>query len=110
MQAISNTVYFQFEHKAIEKLLQKSQVLIACDPADANQLYGYIVFQIIDGVLVVHYAYIKHSFRKMGLLRLLTSSLNLANGGFFTYNTLAGSKLAAAKKFVYNPYLAYGVL
>lgn len=107
-KAISNPVYYQFQHKTIEAILQRSQVLVACDAADPNQLYGYLVYEVVEGIAVVHYAYIKHSFRGMKLLSLLAKDLP-AGGGYYTHDTANGHRLAAAKKFVLNPYLVFGV-
>jgi hypothetical protein len=111
-RSISNPVYFEFQHKTIEALLKRCQVQVACNATDANQLYGYIVYEQIDGVLVVHYCYIKDAFRRIGLLPKLAAGLDVSAGGFYTHDTRGAAKLLASGKlkFMYNPYLAFGLL
>lgn len=110
-KSISNPVYFDFHHKTIEKILQKSNVLIACDAADPTQVFGYVVAQNIEGVKVLHYAYVKFAFRGMGLCKLLLqdAGIDKQSGGFYTHETHSTAKLLSNSKFVYNPYLAFNV-
>lgn len=109
-KSISNPVYFDFHHKTIEKILQKSDVVVLCDAADPSQVFGYLVHQDIDGVRVLHYAYIKFAFRGIGLCNLLLKEANISkeNGGFYTHDTHNSAKVLGPK-FVYNPYLAFGI-
>lgn len=109
---ISNPVYFQFQHQAIERLLKRSQVKMLCSAQDPNDLKGYVVFEQIDGVLVLHYAYIKHSFRRLGLLKYATQELSLGASGFYTHDTPTAAKIIKEKslKLVYNPYLAFEIV
>jgi ribosomal protein S18 acetylase RimI-like enzyme len=111
-RTVSNPVYFEFHHKAIEALLQRSEVLVAVNPADANELYGYIVYEVVQDVPVIHYAYVKQSFRGLGIATALAAKLQVSGGGFYSHETRAGIEVLAHKglKFVYNPYLAFGVL
>ena len=104
---ISNPVYYQFQHEAIERLLKRCTVQVICSAADNNELQGYVVYEIVDGVLVFHFAYVKHVYRKLGLLKLATKSLNISEGGFYTHDTAIGNKIIRDKKlkFIYNPYL-----
>lgn len=107
---ISNPVYFDFHHKLLENILQRSNVLVLCDTADTAQVFGYIVAQDLDGVKVLHYAYVKFAFRGMGLANMLLTEAGLSKqvGGFYTHETGVGQKLVG-DKFVYNPYLAHNV-
>lgn len=106
---ISNPVYFDFQHKVIEKLLQRSQVFMLCSTQDSAQVYGYVVTEEVDGVKVLHYCYIKYAFRGMGLCSSLLKHANLSKeqGGFYTHDTHATTKLLGKTKFVHNPYLAF---
>lgn len=104
---ITNPVYFEFQHKAIEKILQRSQVYVLCSPDDNSQVFGYIVCEKVEEIPVLHYAYVKYAFRGMGLCKLLMSHANLDKqiGGFYTHETHSSNKLLKDSKFVYNPYL-----
>lgn len=107
VKTVSNPVYFEFQHKAIEKLLQRSQVHMLCSPDDASQVFGYVVCEKVEEIPVLHYAYIKYAFRGMGLCKLLMqhAGLDKQTGGFYTHETHSTIKLLKNGKFVYNPYL-----
>lgn len=106
---VPGPVYFDFHHKAIEKLLQRSQVEVLCAPDDQSQVFGYVVHETVEGVKVLHYAYVKYAFRGMGLCSLLfkQADANKQVGGFYTHDTHSSAKLLGNSKFVYNPYLAH---
>lgn len=110
---LSPTIYFQFHHKVIEQLLQRCAVVVACQQQDPTQVYGYLVYEVVDDVPVIHYAYVKHAFRQMGIYSLLLAATTLSsrNQAFYTHETHTALKLIRAKSLpmVYNPYLAYGV-
>lgn len=112
-RSIAAPVYFDFQHKAIEALLQKCNVLVACEQADPTQLYGYLVYERIDEVPVLHYAYVKHAFRQMGILGLILAygALSPREQAFYTHETPTCLKIIRSKSLplVYNPYLAFGV-
>lgn len=107
-KSISNPVYFDFQHKVIEKLLARCVVLVVCEATDPSQIYGYIVYESVEGIPILHYAYVKHAFRGMGICSMLfaEAQLNKDTGGFYTHETPSAMKLLVKSKFVYNPYLA----
>lgn len=110
VKSITNPVYFEFQHKTIEGLLKRCQVLVLCNSADSSQVYGYLIFEQVEGIDVLHYAYVKHAFRNMGLCNLLLSTAKISpNGGFYTHETHTSTKLCGKKKLVYNPYLAFNI-
>lgn len=99
---IKSVVYYEYQHRKIVQLLQRSYVTIACSPDDTEQIIGYVVHEEINGVFVAHYAYVKNSFRKLGVLTQLMRESN-ANKGFCTHFT--GQKLLDKFQLIYNPYL-----
>lgn len=110
LKTVSNAVYFNGHHKVIEALLATSTVSVACDTSDNTQLFGYLVHEEVDGVVIVHYAYVKHPFRKLGILKQLLGSANIiGKSGFYTHQTSGATKLADKMNFVFNPYIAYGI-
>lgn len=59
---MSNDVYFAIHKPRIVAILQRATTLIAANPDDPWQVYGWICYE--GGV--VHYVYVKyHSFRRM---------------------------------------------
>lgn len=106
---ISNTVYYGEHHKVLERIMKRSEAIIACDPKDQSQIFGYMVYEIITGVLVVHYAYVKQSFRKLGIMNKMLEHAGRKKDTPFVYSheTHTGSKLSIKYKAFYNPYVYY---
>lgn len=107
-QGITNTVFFGEHHKVIEELLKTSTVLIACNKNDSTDIYGYICAEIISNVFVVHYMYIKHTYRLFGLAKVMMAQFGHSkdNAGMCTHLTRSGEKVAAKYNLEYSPYIA----
>ena len=108
-EKITSTIYFSDHHKVIENLLKNSVVMISCNEDDPSQLYGYAVGSQVDGIFVLHFIYVKHTFRNMGLGKMLLDSFGVdtENASVFTHFTKASESLASKYNFVYHPYLMY---
>ena len=104
---IDNTVYFSEQHKLIEKLVKQAPVIMACNPDDISQIYGFICAQRIEGVFCLHYLYVKHSFRKLGIGRALVNSFehDSSSAGVYTHHTACGEILKHKFNLVYHPYI-----
>ena len=108
-EKITNTIYFEDHHKVIENILKDSKVVVACNEEDPSQLYGYIVGGVEDGNFVLHFIYVKHTFRNMGLGKTLLDAMghDKEKAGVYTHHTRMADKLAAKYNFVYHPYLMF---
>ena len=61
-------VYFSNHKKVLAKLLEGSGILVACNPENTEQIFGYGVYQpTTGGVTVLHYVYVKHPYRRLGI-------------------------------------------
>lgn len=100
--------YYGLHHKVIGSLLQTADTMVACDPNDSTQIYGFICAEQLQGSLVVHYIYVKHTYRNLGIANLLLQQFKVSDNGisFYTHHNHVSHKLAAAYSFLYNPYLA----
>lgn len=107
-QDMHNTIYFTEHHKIIENLLKTCDVWIACSDVDPSQIFGFLCCEVIDGQFVLHYAYVKHDFRMLGIGSMMLSATahNPEVAGFYTHHTLAAMKLAAKYRLLYSPYLS----
>lgn len=56
--------------KVIGRLLQRSLVLVACDPDEASEIFGYLVYEA-EPAKLLHFAYTKPAFRRAGIFRSL---------------------------------------
>lgn len=106
-KGIANEVFFNEHHKVIENLVKTERVTVACSERDENQLYGYIVAGTIEGFFVLHYIYVKHSFRSMGIGTMLLNSFehNPEVASVCTHWTRVCDKLGPKYGFIYHPYL-----
>lgn len=104
---VDNTIFFSEHHKVVEKLLNRSKTLIAVDPDDPATIYGWLCFERIDGLFVLHYVYIKHTFRAMGVMRqlMLATEQDFKLAGLFSHMTKIFERLSLKYNLVYNPYL-----
>jgi ribosomal protein S18 acetylase RimI-like enzyme len=108
VRRMENNAYFHEQSKVIKGLLEKVNILIACDEKDSNNVYGYLVSQRIDNVFVIHYLYVKLSFRNMGIGKMLIRARDHELGevaACYTHHTDTANRLAYKYKFMHNPFI-----
>ena len=107
-ESITTTIYYTEHHKVVERLLKTCEVYVACNPKDQTELFGYICGERVENILVIHYAYVKHTYRQLGLGKMLLNQFSHTPdaAAIFTHNTKAADRLAKKFNFVYSPYLA----
>lgn len=66
---VENKAYYKLHSDLIKSILNRSLVTVICDPEDANHIYGYAVYELINTNLILHYIYIKFSYRNFGLAK-----------------------------------------
>lgn len=92
-----NNIYFQNQHDIIEDILKKSVVMIAVNEQDPSQIFGYIVYEKPS---MLHYVYVKYTYRKMGIARLLFQHAELLNPIIITHQPRRTPKDIET---IYNP-------
>jgi hypothetical protein len=105
---VDNNIYFSEQHKVVERLLRRSNTIMAVSPTDPATIYGYLVTERIDGILVVHYGYTKQTFRGMGVLRQLLATIEHdfnRNTGLYTHSTVISARLGIKYNLIYHPYI-----
>lgn len=109
---VDNTVYFSEHHKLVEKLLKRSTTKIACNPENPEDIYGYITHESIDGIFCLHYAYVKHTFRNLGIFKQLLASTDFTGEtvGLFTHSTSVCGSMGPKFKLLYHPYILINYL
>lgn len=108
---IDKYIYEKQMQKKIDKILSRENIiiLIACNKQDQDQIFGYIVAEIIDGFPVLHYVYIKNAYRNQRLATALmyTFHPNFKKTAFlFTNKSHAGSNIFNKVIGIYDPFLA----
>lgn len=101
-----NPVYFKNHEKLLKTLISSCLITIACNPEDEWQVYGYIVFENLgNDVSVIHYAYVKRTFRKLGIAKQIFESINPQNTpSFYTHHTKHVDYLKNKASLIFDPY------
>lgn len=103
---ISNDIFFSNHHKLVEKALMRSRTCVAVNPEDHNQIYGFIVGT--KKPCVLHFAYVKGIFRRMGIANQLISTLFDKEKEAECSQKAFGIEFISRKiKTKFNPYLIF---
>jgi len=105
---IPNEIYYAEHHKIIENLLKNYNVIVACNQEDPSQLYGFICAGNTGNVFTIHYAYVKYTFRKMGIGKAILKGFNHnpEYAAIYTHRTRICKKLEGKYNLIYHPYVA----
>jgi hypothetical protein len=96
---VNNEDYYKGQADLINQLIDRSNVIIACDPEYPTSMFGYVIYE--DNV--IHYIYCKFSFRRHGVATLLHDAAGQPSVA--THWTYVVPKLPF--KVQYNPYRRY---
>jgi hypothetical protein len=107
-RGVASNMYFSEHHKVIERILKTCEVYIACDDADAMNIYGWACAEFIDNTFVIHYSYVKQMYRFLGIANLLISQYkhNPEVASLYTHHTKYAEKICPRKSIFYSPYIA----
>lgn len=113
--SIPNYVYWPKQTPIVAGLIERSQVLVLADGQDHDHIVGYVVYERKCDVCIVHYVYIKQTYRRLGLAQLLLNSVRAPlppETPVLTTHWLKPCLFGHILKsvpLVYNPYLIGGV-
>ena len=109
-EKLGNELFYTTQKKRIEKVMEEATVLVICNPEDESQIFGYIVFEKNDRQFVLHYMYMKQSYRGFGLGKGVFASLFNPEEDQVVYTHLTNAGLSFLRslglktKPVFNPY------
>jgi GNAT superfamily N-acetyltransferase len=96
--------YFKLEHDVIERIMRNCEVMIACDPEDAEHLFGYIVFRRQADFITIDWVYVKKPFRKLGIAaRLIEFAVKKNTVTEVSHLTESGEYITRKYGFIFNP-------
>jgi len=107
---VPKPVFFSNHRRIIDKLIQSTDIYVACDASDLSIMYGFICGEDQEWTLV-HYAYVKKQFRGFGVGRMLLEELGwspdkeIVGTHFFPKYPLK----FGGKKVLYNPYILHNI-
>lgn len=102
--AISPEEFHSFHRPNRERFFSKGNVtcIIAANPEDPWHVIGWIAVESIPSGLILHYLYVKGSYRKRGIaMQLLKRGLPTAPV-FYTHLTNRAAKIIAKKQDVFR--------
>lgn len=76
---IPNTIYYRYMDNLIKSIISRSLVTIICDPEDPTHVFGYVVYEYIGEIFVLHFGYVKQSYRN---LKIMYNALKAVNPSF----------------------------
>lgn len=97
-------IYYEGQRNLVTTLLQRCGATIACDPDDPSAIFGYVVSEKRGPVVVVHYVYVKHTLRRLGIARQLLAEVG-ARGCHYTHQTKIGRVIGKKMEAKFNPHL-----
>jgi len=117
-QRIPNDIFYSQQHKVVEEILSRvtTQAHVITPATDPATICGYAVTEAIPGTegraKLVHYTYVKETFRRLGLATRLLSHAGIGPDYgqqivFLSHITSHFAPLAEKHGYVYNPFVLY---
>lgn len=109
-KSMRSSVYFEQYRSVIDLLLEDSQTFVAHLPDEPNVIIGYIVFESyeMNPTAAIHYAFVKESFRRMGILTSLLNCIDSSKSLQYTHKTNTFIKILGLRNsLIYNPLYLY---
>ena len=109
-QNMSNDTFFHHHKQVIEKILAKpnTTVTVICEDTDPDHIYGYSVIETYGDASIIHYVYVKHAYRKLGLAKaLLQANIPLLGQKltFVSHESRHHQVFKGKFSLEYNPYI-----
>jgi hypothetical protein len=108
---ITKQIYFTEQQNTIKRILQSEgvSVAVACNPEDHDFIYGYLVTEATPEMPSVHYAFVKATFQKFGIAKIMMKASGIdPHRFFFTHWTpICHDYLERHPECVYNPWKAW---
>lgn len=97
-------VFFPNHNRLIKERLPFLKCLVACNPEDENQIYGYVVY---NNPKTLHFAYTKSYYRKLSVFKKLMDEAQLSGGETVsvTHKAQSFKVLESKMPIIFNPYL-----
>lgn len=102
-------IYHSHHRKLIERLLETTHTLVACNDEDPTHLVGFVSYERVESHLVIHFIFTRYELRNFGIARKLLEGIGGQPDGAMiaTHWTWVCDRLPDHYRLnlVYNPYL-----
>ena len=103
-----NAVFFENHKKVINSILDKSMMVVVCSQEDDNHVFGYTIYEYLAGDnLLIHYTYIKHTYRKMGIAKKMIQSIRKSQNPILSSHYTSICKIIKNHIIIYDPSRMY---
>lgn len=103
---IPHQVYFPVHRMLINQALERSTAIMAVNPENENQIFGYIIVENEADFYCVHYLYVKSLFRGFGIAnQLIEFCVPYTDFVYYSHLTNFAEFLAKNHNAHYNPYI-----
>jgi hypothetical protein len=75
VQKINRDSYMRAHNTTLNKLLDKCECIVSCDPEDQDLVYGFALYDNGEVFDVLHYIYVRKTFRKNRVAAELLSTI-----------------------------------
>ena len=99
---IRSRIYFKGYKSHIERIMRDAQVTVICNPESPTQIFGWVCFTPKTEFTLVHYAFVKETYRNLGLMKALIGSF--PGQKVITHITPKVQEVTDKYELVYNPY------
>ena len=111
-QNMSNDTFFHHHKQVIEKILEKPDVhtIMIVEDTDLDHIYGYAVVENLGEAHIIHYVYVKHAYRKLGLAKTLLEAMIPKLGDkltFVTHESRHHKQFKDKFNLEYSPYMIW---
>ena len=104
---VDQRVYFHNQADLVDALIQRSHVVVAVSEKDPTDIYGYIIREKVGSTNVIHYIYVKKTYRLLGVGHhlLIAADCDPDKGMAYTHHTHVANKLRYKYNALFNPYV-----
>lgn len=100
-RTMTTSIFFDGHKKVVEGILDVSEVLLAVNPEDHAEVYGFICYNND----MLHYAYTKYKYRKLGIATSLMNKVGgIAQFTLTSHLPRNWSEIFTKYGLAYNPY------
>jgi hypothetical protein len=84
-------------------------IVIAYNPTVFDQLFGFMVYEKHSSGIILHYAYTKAPYRRLGIQKEILNQMKAYEEPivFYTHRSYASDYLVPKLNAIYHPYLVY---
>lgn len=104
---IPNQLFFAGQQKVVERLINNHETLVITSD-DPNQIIGFVNYEVLGNNIILHYVYVKHAFRRMGIAKEVINKVIPYLGNkpvLFSHETRLPKPILEKYKLVFNIFI-----